>query len=62
MNSRIFLAAALLIAAGSVLDAQRVRVREFHVQPLAAPDRGVHGDDAQPRVAANGVGANASRT
>ena len=60
MNSRIFLAAALLIAAGSVLDAQRVRVREFHVQPLAAPDRGVHGDDAQPRVAANGVGANAS--
>jgi Peptidase family M23 len=62
MNSRILLSAALLLAAGSTLDAQQVRVREVHVQPLAAPDRAVHRDGAERRVAANGVTANASPT
>ena len=62
MNSRILFTAAVLLAAGSAVDAQTVRVRQMQVHPLSAPDRGVAHDGEERRVAANAVTANASPT
>lgn len=44
--NRIILSAALLFAAGTAVDAQ-VRVREFQVHPIAAPERGEHRQDRE---------------
>lgn len=62
MKSQFFLSAALLVVAGSVVEAQaqEVRVREMHVHPLAAPERVQHERDGEPLAAATSVGANAT--
>ncbi|HEX8408970.1 MAG TPA: M23 family metallopeptidase [Thermoanaerobaculia bacterium] len=58
MKRHLLIAFAFSLAAGSVL--AQVRVREMHVQPLAAPDRTEHRGEVDRGELSNAVAANAA--